>query len=295
MAKDDDVLEGMDNEEDLLDFDLEDITPEELDEGDSDEEVIDLVDLVEEGKGEKAPEDDEIANLLEPEQPQLSEEDISFSTDEISGIPDILDEDGAAEVEVDQSASVADISLSDLELDESITEPDEEVEIAAEVADEADAEADVEELDLGLDDEAVSEEERPEADIPEIDLSGVFEEGEEEAAPDQEEEVAPDDNIEEMLGATIEATVTEAVGPEEEMPGDVVAEEEIAPAQPSEEVVSMDSQAPAVSPEQIEAVVREVVEEVVERVVRETLLEVAEKVIREAIDALKQNLESSSE
>jgi len=41
--------------------------------------------------------------------------------------------------------------------------------------------------------------------------------------------------------------------------------------------------------------VKEVVQEVVERVARETMAEVAEKVITQAIDALKQNLDSSSE
>ena len=45
MAKEDEVLEGLENEEDLLDFDLDDISPEDLEEEDSEEEIIDLVDI----------------------------------------------------------------------------------------------------------------------------------------------------------------------------------------------------------------------------------------------------------
>ncbi len=90
MAKEDEVLEGLENEEDLLDFDLDDISPEDLDEEDSEEEIIDLVDLVEEVKEDQGPGDDEIANLLEEDQSREAEEDINFSTDEISGIPDLL-------------------------------------------------------------------------------------------------------------------------------------------------------------------------------------------------------------
>ena len=294
MAKEDEVLEGLDNEEDLLDFDLDDISPEDLDEGDSEEEVIDLVELVEEVKEDQGPGDDEIANLLEEDQSQEAEEDISFSTDEISGMPDLLEDEEPGEGEA--GAGVASLSLSDLELGEPSEEPADEIAVAPDVSDEAQEEeaAGFEELDIGLDDDAVDGE-RPEADIPEIDLSGVFE-VEQEEEPDQEVAVEADDNIEEMLGETIEAAVAEEVIPGGEMADAVVSEAELAPGETSDEMASLDSQTegPVVSPERIEAIVKEVVQEVVERVARETMAEVAEKVITQAIDALKQKLDSSS-
>jgi hypothetical protein len=292
MAKDDEVLKGMGSEEALLDFDLDDLSPETLDEEESEEEVIDLVDLVEEGMEDHGAEDDAIANLLEEDGSGDAQQDISISTDEISAISGMLVED---DLDGDEpEAGVADISLSDLEVDEQIDESAQETE-AGSGSDAIEAEADFEELDLGFDDEAVSVEDRPEADIPDIDLSGVFGEEEDEAGPLQKGVGAADDNIEEMLGATIEATVTEEVISEEEIA--VVVEEEMAPAEPSDEVVSLDSQAgaPALSPEKIEAIVRDVVQEVVERVVRETVAEVAERVITEAIDALRQKIDSSAE
>ncbi len=293
MAKDDDVLEGMDNEEDLLDFDLEDITPEDLGEGDSEEEVIELVDLVEEGKGGgPGAGDHELSDLLEEDSSQEVVEEINFSTDEISGIPDILEDDGAGEVQ--QNASAADISLSDLEVDQSGA--DEEAALFVDVSDEVQEAAVDEDLDIG--ERPDTDEERPEAEIPEIDLSGVFgEEPEEETVPDTGVAAESADNIEEMLGATIEAAVAVEAISQEEPPDAAVSEEETAPAEEPGEVVSPDarSQGPAISPEQIEAIVRDVVQEVVERVARETMAEVAEKVITEAIEALKQNLESSSE
>ena len=294
MAKEDEVLEGLDNEEDLLDFDLDDISPEDLDEEDSEEEIIDLVEEVKEDQG---PGDDEIANLLEEDQSREAEEDINFSTDEISGIPDILEDDESGEGEA--GASVASLSLSDLDLDEPSEEPADDVDVAADVSDEAQEAAGFEELDIGLDDDEAVDGERPEADIPEIDLSGVFdEEQEEEPVPDQEGAAEADDDIEEMLGETIEAAVAEEVIPGGEMADAVVLEEELAPVETIDEVVSLDSQTDGpvvVSPERIEAIVKEVVQEVVERVARETMAEVAEKVITQAIDALKQNLDSSSE
>ncbi|MBW1773377.1 MAG: hypothetical protein JRJ82_10860 [Deltaproteobacteria bacterium] len=213
MAKEDEVLEGLENEEDLLDFDLDDISPEDLDEEDSEEEIIDLVEEVKEDQG---PGDDEIANLLEEDQSREAEEDINFSTDEISGIPDLLEDDEPGEGEA--GASVADISLSDLELDEPSEGPADEVDVAPDVSDETREAAGFEELDIGFDDDEAVDGERPEADIPEIDLSGVFDEAqEEEPAPDQEGAAEADDDIEEMLGETIEATVAEEVIPGGEM------------------------------------------------------------------------------
>ena len=293
MAKEDEVLEGLDNEEDLLDFDLDDISPEDLDEGDSEEEVIDLVELVEEVKEDQGPGDDEIANLLEEDQSQEAEEDISFSTDEISGMPDLLEDEEPGEGEA--GAGVASLSLSDLELGEPSEEPADEIAVAPDVSDEAQGAAGYEELDLGIDDDDAVDGERPEADIPEIDLSGVFE-VEQEEEPDQEVAAEADDNIEEMLGETIEAAVAEEVIPGGEMADAVVSEAELAPGETSDEMASLDSQTegPVVSPERIEAIVKEVVQEVVERVARETMAEVAEKVITQAIDALKQKLDSSS-
>jgi len=65
--------------------------------------------------------------------------------------------------------------------------------------------------------------------------------------------------------------------------------------EPVTEETAMAPEVPAISPERLEAVVTQAVQEVVERAVRETVAEVAERVIREAIESLKQSLETRPE
>ena len=289
MAKEEDILEGLDKEEDLFDFDLEDITPEDLAEAvsGSDSDVIELVDLVEEGSGDQALGDEEGLRLVEEDDSQEAIEDISISTDEISAIPDILEDMEAREEEAGES--VAEISLSDLELGDGPEEPYQAEEAASEDAFENAQTRAIKDLDIG--EGVVVKEERPEV---EIDLSGLFDEGSiEEPEEDLEAPTESEDSIEAILEETIEETVAEEEIASEELEPEPVLQVDSVPAEPEAPV------APAgwsgISEERIEAIVSEVVREVVERVARETMARVAERVITDAIEALKKSLESSSE
>ncbi len=67
MEKEDQELEEeIDGEDDLLDFDLDDISPEDIEEeiSESEEEIIELVDLVKEGKKTEDKGDVELEELL---------------------------------------------------------------------------------------------------------------------------------------------------------------------------------------------------------------------------------------
>ena len=102
------------DEEDLLNFELDDLSLEDMEKKASEFEndIIELVDLV-----EKGPEDDEAEGKQEPvraeeEQPDEDQEEFGFATDEITNIGDLLDEEN-----LDNSASELDLSglsLSDL-------------------------------------------------------------------------------------------------------------------------------------------------------------------------------------
>ena len=77
MEKEEEILEDRteDDDDDLLNFDLDDLTPLEIDQEsqETDEDVIELVDLVEEGEGAKDRRDDDITDFFDEE----------FGTDEI--------------------------------------------------------------------------------------------------------------------------------------------------------------------------------------------------------------------
>jgi hypothetical protein len=257
--------EQTDNEDELLNFDLDDLSEEDFEQesSDSEEGIIELVDLVEEGEGVEEAVEGDFAELLQEEE-TAEEESLEASTQEISALEDALADDEDILGEPEEDLDVSDISLE--------IEPEEELELGPEEAIEEEiAETDLEKL---LEEEEAEELKlEPEsAEVPAEALEDLIE----------EEELA--ETLEEADLETAEEAVVDIMAAQAEQPEPVktVAEPAV------QELVG-------ISEEKMEAIVTRVVQDVVERVARETMATVAEKVITEAIDALKQNLELSSD
>jgi carbon monoxide dehydrogenase subunit G len=276
MDKTDKISDKEITEEDLLDFELDDLSPEELGEGlgskDSDDDVLELVDLVEEGKRDKLKDsfEGEIADLMK------EEDEVTAPTAEISDLEEISGE-GERPEDADTEVDLSDISLTDLAA-EAEAKPD------AILGEEEIAEAPIEEgmeelptaaieMDFNMEEE-VPEEEVEEEHITETELEKMLEtEPAEEPVLDLEspieaEEPAPEAELEFPQEEVIEAAV--APPPEPAEPVEAPIE------QAGEGVVG-------ISEEKLEAVVTKVVEDVVERVARETMTDVAERVARETM------------
>jgi len=261
MDKTDKISDKEITEEDLLDFELDDLSPEELGEGlgskESDDEVLELVDLVEEGKRDKLKDsfEGEIADLMKEEDEGISDE-------------------GERPEDADTEVDLSDISLTDLAA-EAEAKPD------AILGEEEIAEAPIEEgmeelptaaieMDFNIEEE-VPEEEVEEEHITETELEKML-----------ESEAAEEPILD--LESPIEAE--EEPGPEEELevPVEEVVETAAAPPEPAEPVSApVDEGMVGISEDQLEAVVTKAVEDVVERVARETMTDVVERVARDTM------------
>jgi hypothetical protein len=306
----------VENEDELLDFDLDDIATADLDKMnfDSDDEIIELTELV-----EKGPEDEETramdADWREGSPALEVEPGIDFSTKEIAKAMDEAPDDSlkSSEDELD----VSDISL-ELDLkDEGEREPERkgyEGEITAAELDKILEEKPLE-PEIGMIDKP-PQQTAQEEDISAADLEGLLEETSEEEegmdlgeGPDIEE---PEISVEvqkaavDFLESARQDDAAVALEPEEEPEPDgetqaFIEMEDLAPppeAEPGLADIAFEPTSPeslGISEEKIEAVITRVVEDVAERVIRETVAEVAEKVLSEVIDALKKSLESTSE
>ena len=297
--KTDEISDKEITEEDLLDFELDDLSPEELGEdsgsGESDDDILELVDLVEEGKRDKLKDsfEGEIADLMK------EEEDVTAPTAKISDLEEILDE-GERPEEAETELDLSDISLTDLAA-EAEAQPGEtlgEEEIAEAPVEEGMGELPTAaiEMDFNLEEE-VPEEKAEEEHITETELEKMLE-----TEPAEE----PILDLESPIEA--EAPAPEA---ELELPQEEVSEAAEAQPEPPEPIAApietADEGVVGISEEKLEAIVTKVVEDVVERVARETMGSVAERVAREtmgsvaerviteAIDALKESLESASD
>jgi len=286
MAKDDESKKDFteSEDEDLLDFDFdEDLVGEE-------EDVIDLVDVAEEGRapeagGEKIEGLEEL--LIEDEE---QEGDMGEPTEDEGGEETVLMEKG------EQSAA-------------------KEGEIALDLEENLDLDAGFEELE-GLEEMvSVGESEALEAgQKTELDLDEEIslDEGIEELATEGEQQTADFAEEEHLLDLEEEIKIGEAfkkleeeLGEEPELGGTVeLTEEPVPEAAPlaQEAVVEeapireeVPQEVPVISEEKIEAVLTRTVREVLERVAREVIPEVAERIIREEIDVLKKSIESENQ
>ena len=297
--KTDNISDKEITEEDLLDFELDDLSPEELSEGsgsgESDEDILELVDLVEEGKRDKLKDsfEGEIADLMK------EDEDMTAPTAEISDLEEIMDE-GERPEEAETELDLSDISLTDLAA-EAEAQPGETL------GEEEIAEAPVEEGMEELPTAAIEMDFNMEEEVPEA----VAEE--EHITETELEKMLETEPVEEPILDLESPIEAETAAPEEELdlPQEEASEAVEAQPEPEEPVAApietADEGVVGISEEKLEAIVTTVVENTVERVAaetmgsvaervaRETMESVAERVITEAIDALKESLEPASD
>jgi hypothetical protein len=277
------------NEDDVLNFDLDDISLEDIDQqapGREDEEIIELTDLVARGM----PLDEkEMGAAAEPakEAPPPTEE-FELIADDLVGVEPAAEEGedkkGGAEADVGDFA--LELDLAEGEKHSAPEEPDTE-----EIVTNEELEAilkDEEPLELVSDHEEISDE-----NLEKI-VSLDPEDGAGQSAPDLPDVIGDADLLKE------EKVVPPGVVPPEAPPFiepepepvpfqgfDEVKEEPFEPAAPS---AAAEPPMAGISEEKLEAIVTKVVQEVVERVARETMTSVAERMIGEAIESLKKSL-----
>lgn len=329
MAKDQRLDDQIDSDEELLNFDLDDLSFSDDSAGGTgdEEEIIELVELVERGPSEDITRDLKVGDWS-PAGGKGQQEEISLETaqdtaaeeDSDLDLSDISLEMGAEEGGKSARFTEDDISESDLE---GLLEEEEDIalDLTAEGIDldekagEEISEADLQALLSETDEQSLGEEAGEEAsleiladdEIEEMDVepmeetqvldfkpvmedSLLVEEPEEILAKEVEELGAAAD----LVGGDAEPLDEEMLQEEEEIEAAAVpelAEETVEEESTEEEVVEEEALA-GISEEKLEEIIRKVVGEVVERAARETMAEVAEKMIGEAIDALRQNLQS---
>lgn len=312
--KDEDLKlkDRLDAEEDLLDFDLEDFSLDDVDA--SDEEIIELVDLVERGPGLEETGYKDLAGLLD-EDASLLDEEVDISMDETADMEQAFLEASAEESETEPD--ISEMSLSDLALEDELEQQGVVSEGATDA--EAEEELDMSEIslsDLGVEGEQRAEEEPKEREIGEEDLERILTEPGDEAAFElgedesfgleeegEEKEIGEEDLEsffhEEAEGETDLETVDLGVPESDEMKAEedisVIIQEEksLEGEEPAEEILqaSGPEATATISEEKIEAIVTAVVQNVVERVTRETMNGMAERIMAGAIDVLKESIE----
>jgi hypothetical protein len=330
MAKDRGVDDQMDSDEELLNFELDDLSLSEDsdDDLDTDEDIIELVDLVERGSAEditrgfkagdraggptkeigivrleadRAQEDDEAV------EPELDLSDLSFEPDmetggEKEGGPgpdaEITDADLKGLLQDDDGITLDFSEEDDLEQSEIFSGEISDADLQALLSEKG--EEDIEEEEEEFQPLELSAEQEQEMQLEYSDetqtlhLKSALEEKILEAEPADllGQEV-------EKLGAETELEEEEGALPEEELlePGDTAESEvlSIFDEQSGEEETEdfKEESLAGLTEERMEEIITNVVREVVERVARETMAEVAERMIGEAIETLKQSLEVS--
>ncbi len=286
MNEKDEILEqGKESEEDLLDFEFDDLSGDDFQEGESegtsDEEILELVDIVEKGEAAGASESDEIAQLLDEEeifQEETTTEQGAESEFELDEVAEPAEDEGSGEIELDLDSSFEELETKEEE--EEVFLDTGEMEKAAVVDEGAKEQAGEEEVSFeGFESE---EKEGPELEFMEGELDTIIE-GLETGTPAQPE-------------PEFESPAEQAVGEEE--PPEIPSEDfsGVPPAIEEESAMPVTGEGLAgLSEERLESIITRVVEDVVERVARETMTTVAERVITEAIDSLRESLDVPSE
>lgn len=309
--------EQLDAEDELLNFDLEELAG---DEGSAEDEVIELVELAEADQDEEKTRELTLKNRIK-EKPAVK----TAKAAKPAAVKEVVAPAPAKNLPEDEEETELDLSDLTLDMDVETTRP------AQTVGEDEITEADLENLlqetsdeeitfDLSSDDEGGGEgkdEEVTDADLEAL-LQEATVEGIEEAKEEAEvlEIVSETEAVEEVqleeekpslmdiesVADSFEETqaVTEPLVEEEAQPAaragfekpmlqEEPVREEIAVEEPSVETLA------GISEERLEEIITKVVQEVVERVARETMASVAEKVIGQAIEALRESLENSSE
>lgn len=286
-AQEEKVQKKSQAEEDVLDFDLEDISLEDIDAGGKEEEIIELTELVERGMPIEAKEAQEVVGLKE-DHPAAEQGEFELGTEDLASIEEVLKN---SEKEADVPADVGDFTL---ELEEGKTPVD-----TISHADLEEILKEEEPLELISEEEPVLEEKELEKIVSALEF---------------------DTEVEKPVPAQPEAA-SEASLNLEESAVELPLESDLKPFEPSREVESAEGpqiaandleplpatpvteppptvpapQTAGISEEKLEAIVTRVVQDVVERVAREAMASVAERVIGEAIESLKKSLAETPE
>jgi S-DNA-T family DNA segregation ATPase FtsK/SpoIIIE len=304
--------EQMDAEDELLNFDLEELSG---DESSAEDEVIELVELVE------ADQDEEKTREL-PVRNRLKEKPSVKPAKEVKPAP-VKAPAQAKNLPADDEEPELDLSDLTLDMDVEATRPQQPV--GEDEITEADLENLLKETDSGeisfdLSAEEEGDREGKDEEVADADLEALLQEATIEEGVEEPEE-------EEVLEIVSETEAMEEVQLEEEKPSltdiesiadsfeetqavsgplieeaplavqavldrpkaEALVREEIPAGEPPMEQLA------GISEERIEEILTKVVQEVVERVARETMASVAERVIGQAIEALKASMENSSE
>jgi len=294
MAKDDDVKKNIpeNEDEDLLDFDFdEDIVGGE-------EDVLDLVDVLEEGRAPEAGEEtiEGLEELLIEDEKQ--EEGMGAPAKNEDGEKTVLVEEGGQgaaneeEIDLDFDEDLdLDAGFEELEgLEEMISESEP---ATAEAEQEAEPDLD-EEINLDEDIEKLATEDEQQRAEP----------AEEEHILDLEEEIRIGEEFKELEEELEEEPELESAVELEVPMAEEIAEEAVPEAAPFAQEAEVKEapirdevpqESPIISEDKLEAVLTRTVREVLERVTREVLPEVAERIIREEIDVLKKTIESEKQ
>jgi hypothetical protein len=296
------VTEGkLDTGEELLNFDLDDLVSENIDENplEEDEEAIDLVELVEKGD-EQVIRSAKSKGSLEGRRSD-TEPDLEIKTDEIEEIQEFDSEEVAPEEPGVLEFSDITLEMSDAELKEreagQVPEGDEitEADLDGLLAEETEETV---RLELKGEGKSKAAEEGEEEEIAEPDFGDLLDEELEEEL-ELEEGTEPETqrlSLERQGIATAEGAEVEIQAPLKRTFTSLEEGPEITAKEPAtEELTPSLQEIRGITEEQLEAVITRVVEDVVERVARETMTNVAEKLITEAIEALKKSIEPSPE
>lgn len=288
------------SDDDVLNFDLDDISLEDIDQQASgnEEEIIELTDLVARGMpGETAGDEsdakeDEIVELLKEDQVQEEEGEFKVLAEDLAGL-DFAEKETA---ENDVGDFALELDLTEEELKSAEEKPDEESLSSADFDDILKEEEPVELVSESSGDEG--------EDLEEIVSLEEMDAAPERSEPDQADmfsgdllkNEAPTVVIPRAAGESLTGGISEDKDPDES-PGksapdrvdfceDQLKDEAPSPAP----AAAAEPVAIGISEEKLEAIVTRVVQDVVERVARETMTSVAEKVIGEAIESLKKSL-----
>jgi hypothetical protein len=311
--------EQLDTEEELLNFDIEDLSGE--DSG-AEDEVIELVELLEVDKDEDRTKELTLKNRINEKpasKPPKATKAKAVPVQEAAPSP--------PKKSLPEDEEEPELDLSDLTLDMDVETTRPARTVGEDEITEADLEnllqeTDSEEISFDLSNDEEGGQEAKDEEVTDADLEALLQEataeGTEEAKEEEEVlEIVPEteaveevqleeekpsltdmeseaDSFEETQAVTEpvaeeEAPLAEEAELEEPVVPEELVQEETAPEEPSVQKLT------GISEERLEELITRVVQDVVERVARETMASVAERVIGQAIEALKASLESSSE
>ena len=264
MAKDDDNLKNLDEneDEDLLDFDFdEDLLGEEAEatevESGEDEDIIELADVVEE-EAESGPLEGEIEGLEE------------LLRDEETG--DVEESALSREEEVDFA--------EEIELREVVEEPAEDLGLSPDYRPDEAEDVGEETVLMERTEQALEED----SEDPFLDLEKEI------RLDDGLEELISDDELEDLEEPFWEETSEDTTKGREEPAVDMLAGIPPIGGMAEGTEAAKGGEALPISEERIEALLTKVVGDVLEKVAKKVIPEVAEKIIREEIDVLKKSI-----